>query len=407
MPHSSPKIRLAYVVSHPIQYQAPLLRRIAQEPDIDLTVLFCSDFSTRAYQDEGFGTSFQWDVSLTDGYKHEYLPRIRDTESPSATRPINFGFLRRLMRGADTGPFDAVWIHGYASVNALHTMLAAKALGLPVLIRADIWLGDRPRSQKTLFLKRLFFEALRHLVTGVLAIGTHNIAYWREYFGPEFPIFLLPYAVDNDFFRNRTLEAAPQREELRTSLQMEPGRPIILFASKLQTRKHCDHLLEAYLALREPGQQDPSPYLLIVGDGEERNALEAMVQQSGCTSVRFAGFRNQTELPRFFDLSDIFVLPSRHEPWGLIVNEAMNASLPVVVTDDVGAAVDLIEDGVTGFTYPVGNVQALHQVLQRALSNPQQLKQIAEQALHRIQQWDFEADIRGLKTALRAVTGMI
>ena len=61
-------VRLAYVVCHPIQYQAPLLRRIAREPDIDLTVLFGSDFSVRGYQDEGFGVEVAWDVPLLDGY---------------------------------------------------------------------------------------------------------------------------------------------------------------------------------------------------------------------------------------------------------------------------------------------------------------------------------------------------
>ena len=72
------KVRLAYLVSHPIQYQAPLLRRIAQEPDIDLTVFFGSDFSVRGYKDEGFGVGVKWDVPLLDGYKHEFLPVLRD-----------------------------------------------------------------------------------------------------------------------------------------------------------------------------------------------------------------------------------------------------------------------------------------------------------------------------------------
>src|ERR1039458_6065990 len=71
-------IRLAYFVSHPIQYQAPLPRRIAQEPDIDLTVFFSSDLSVRGYKDSGFGVHVEWDVPLLEGYKYEFLPRIGD-----------------------------------------------------------------------------------------------------------------------------------------------------------------------------------------------------------------------------------------------------------------------------------------------------------------------------------------
>src|ERR1700759_5823351 len=85
------KVRLAYLVSHPIQYQAPLLRRIAQEPDIDLTVFFGSDFSVCDYKDEGFGVGVKWDVPLLDGYRHEFLPVIRDNANPGTFNPVNYG----------------------------------------------------------------------------------------------------------------------------------------------------------------------------------------------------------------------------------------------------------------------------------------------------------------------------
>ena len=75
-PRTQRRVRLAYLVSHPIQYQAPLLRRIAEEPEIDLTVFFGSDFSVRGYRDEGFGVGVKWDIPLLDGYRHEFLPQV-------------------------------------------------------------------------------------------------------------------------------------------------------------------------------------------------------------------------------------------------------------------------------------------------------------------------------------------
>ena len=84
---ASRRVRLAYLVSHPIQYQAPLLRRIAQEPDIDFTVLFGSDFSVRGYTDAGFGVDVKWDIPLLDGYKHEFLPCLRDTGNTTVSSP--------------------------------------------------------------------------------------------------------------------------------------------------------------------------------------------------------------------------------------------------------------------------------------------------------------------------------
>src|ERR1700749_3642016 len=90
------KVRLAYLVSHPIQYQTPLLRRIAQEPDIELTVLFGSDFSVRGYTDDGFGVEVKWDIPLLDGYHYEFLPVIRDTGTQTVAAPLNYGILSTL-----------------------------------------------------------------------------------------------------------------------------------------------------------------------------------------------------------------------------------------------------------------------------------------------------------------------
>jgi glycosyltransferase involved in cell wall biosynthesis len=401
------KVRLAYLVSHPIQYQAPLLRRIAQEPDIELTVFFGSDFSVWDYQDKGFGVEVKWDVPLLEGYRHEFLPALRDNSTVSVTSPINFGIASRLRGTAGQPRFDALWVHGYATVNALHGMIAAKALGIPVLLRAESWLRDRPRVPAQLAAKRLFFRALRHMIDGVLPIGTLNAEYWRHYFGTDVPLFLMPYAVDNDYFQQRSEAARTGRVELQTELGLDPSRPVILFASKLQTRKRCEDLLQAYINLSPGDGREPDPYLVIVGDGEERAALETKAETSGFSGIRFCGFRNQSELPRFFDLATVFVLPSRHEPWGLIVNEVMNAGRAVVVSDDVGCQPDLVTDGVEGCVFPAGDVAALTAALHRVLDTPETAAGMGRRALERVKNWDFEEDVRGLRHALAEVTRRI
>ena len=400
---SGRRVRLAYLVSHPIQYQAPLLRRIAEETDIDLTVFFGSDFSVRGYQDAGFGVGVKWDVPLLDGYKHEFLPKLRDRGNASFASPVNYGLVRRL-RGEGCDPaFDALWVHGYSTLNAMQGILAAKALDIPVLLRAESWLGDRGRSGVKLLLKKTFFLGLKQMVDGVLPIGTLNAEYWRYYFGDDVAQFMVPYAVDNGYFAQRARDAKAGRTALQTELELDPARPVILFAGKLQPRKHCDHLMEAYALLAPAAGEEPHAYLVIVGDGEERGALERQAAATGLRSIRFCGFRNQSELPRFFDLATVFVLPSRHEPWGLIVNEVMNAARAVIVSDDVGAAPDLIADGVNGFVYPVGNVPALAEALRRVLEAPGNAEAMGQRAYERIQSWSFEEDVHGLRRALEHV----
>ena len=398
-------VRLAYLVSHPIQYQAPLLRRLAKEPDIDLTVLFGSDFSVHGYKDQGFGVDVAWDVPLLEGYRSQVLPALFDNGTVSATRPWSRGLFRALCDLSGKPRFDALWVHGYASVNALQGIFAANFLGIPVLLRAESWAGDRPRNSLKKLVKRAFFRSLRPLISATLSIGSRNAAYWREAFGSEIPQFPVPYAVDNAFFARAASQAeATQGAELRSRLQLEQGRPVILFAAKLQGRKHAEHAIEALRLLGATNGLEP--YLLIAGDGEEREKLERLT--SGLASaVRFLGFQNQSELPALFTLADVFVLPSRHEPWGLIVNEAMAAGCAVVVSSDVGAAADLVLDGFNGFVTPVGDVEALAIALARVLSTPQTARQMGEASRARIATWDFEADVAGLRRALAFTTGRL
>jgi glycosyltransferase involved in cell wall biosynthesis len=391
-----PPVRLAYLVSHPIQYQAPLLRRIALEPDIDLTVFFGSDFSIRGYKDQGFGVEVAWDTPLTEGYKHIFLKPLRDTGTVSPTTPISRGIYKSLRN------FDALWVHGYASINSLQAILAANALGIPVLVRAESWLADRARSPLKLGVKQICMKVLGKTIAATLPIGTANALYWRHYFGDSVPPFLMPYTVDNDFFARKAAEAAPRQAELRTSLHLAPDRPVILFASKLQPRKNCMDLILAYRQLLE-SRPNPAPYLIIAGDGEERARLEAFCRDAALTDVRFVGFQNQSVLPAYFQLADVFVLPSRHEPWGLIVNEAMAAGCACIVSTDVGCHFDLITNDDEGFVFPTGDVPALTAALARIFASPDTAAAMGQRAAAHLSTWSFEQDIAGLRAALKHV----
>ena len=116
--------------------------------------------------------------------------------------------------------------------------------------------------------------------------------------------------------------------------------------------------------------------------------------------MRFLGFKNQSELPAYYDLCDLFVMPTVFEPWGLVVNEVMNAGRAVIVSDQVGCAPDLVRDGNNGFIYQAGNVADLHRVLRIALADPVRLKDMGRRSLDIINRWSFEDDVQGLRDAL-------
>lgn len=391
-------LRLAYFVSHPIQYQAPLLRRIAQERDIDLKVFFSSTISVRSYVDPGFGVAVNWDIPLLEGYNHEFLPALSDRGQLGACKPVNYG-IRRILRQQG---FDAVWVHGYSRLTNLQAIVAAHSMGIPVLLRTESHLADRPRSRMTLAAKRIFFKWLRNRVSAALAIGEANAAYWRHYLGEEFSVFPFYYSVDNEFFQRECVKAAESREEFRQSLGLDPTRPVILYASKLQTRKRCIDLVDAYLELAKSGAPEGAPYLLIVGDGEERAALQSRAREAAPGNIRFLGFRNQTELPRFYNLCHVFVLVSVHEPWGLVVNEVMNAGRPVIVSDQVGCQRDLVQDGVNGYVVKARDTQGLARALGAVLAGGA-WQSMGAQSLRIVGRYGFDENVRGLRQALQHV----
>jgi len=217
----------------------------------------------------------------------------------------------------------------------------------------------------------------------------------------------MPYAVDNDLFRQKAIEASRKREELRKLHGLDPGRPVILFAGKMVGRKRPQDLLEAYIALSPDGRSEPVPYLLFVGDGEMRCVIEQRAAKLRWSPIRFLGFRNQSGLTGYYDPCDVFVLPSVYEPWGLVVNEVMNAGRAVIVSDQVGCGADLVRNGENGYIFKATQISELANAISKILENPQKCQLVGEASLGIISKWGFEEDIKGLKEAIHRARGEI
>ncbi len=394
------KVRLAYLVTHPIQYQAPLLRRIAKEPYIDLTVFFCSDLSVREFVDTGFGCGVKWDVPLLDGYNYEFIPALGRKDRISFWRPFNYGLARRL----HSGKFDVLWIHGYARWFHWIAMLSAKLLGIKILVRDEATLISSHRGLLKRMAKQLFFFILTMLCDGFLVIGSLNREYYLWYGIKEERLFLMPYAVDNKYFQDKPGGCESASESLRAKIGLEKGRAVILYAGKMTERKRPGDLLEAYIRLSSDGKSEPQPYLLFIGDGEMRDSLEKRISAIGWNSVNFLGFINQSELPRYYNLGDILVLHSVYEPWGLVVNEAMNGRCAVIVSDQVGCGPDLVKDGENGYIFKAGSVDGLYYALVNILDSPVKLHEMGEKSLAIIRKWGIEEDIIELKFVLKKLS---
>jgi glycosyltransferase involved in cell wall biosynthesis len=388
--------RVAFVTSHPIQYQAPLFRRLARRDDMDLVVLFCSDHGARAYFDRGFGATVKWDVPVCEGFEHVFLPNLRRNGTPASFFGlVNFG-IGRVLRERH---IDVVIVHGWAHATSWLAFSAASRIGIPLLVRGETNLL-RPAAGMKARLRRIVLRRMLSRAAGALAIGSLNREFYIACGVPERRIWLSPYAVDNDFFQSAACELLPQRVELRRAYDIPADSTVFLFSGKLTPVKCPLDLLEAFTGL--PSRDRYS--LLFVGDGELRAEIEARVSRKRLTNVRVTGFKNQQHVSTFYAMADVLVLPSRFEPWGLVVNEAMNFGLGIVASDQVGGAADLVRPGVTGEIFRAGAIDELRSAMERCSSEDRR-RAAARACRTMVGQWGIDAAAGGIAEAVRSVQG--
>lgn len=383
--------QLAVVTSHPVQYQAPLFEVLEQQPSIELTVYFGSDASLQGAIDPGFGIPVTWDRPLIDGYRSVFLHSGEASFSKGGIK----GFARLLLDFQQKN-YDAVWINGYASALSIEAYVAAWLSGTPVLLRTEAELLQ-PRPAHRALAKKLLLGLLFKATAGFLTIGTANRAFYMHYGIQEKKMFHTPYSVDNVFFDEQYGKLLPHRITLRQELGFENEQTVITYAGKLVDRKRPFDLLRAYHNMISDSFKVG---LLLVGDGPLRGELEQYVREHKLENVCIVGFKNQTEIPRYYICGDIFVLPSCTEPWGLVVNEAMLFGMPAIASDRVGSSLDLIETGITGYTYPVGDVKFLASAIALLVQDSQLRSEMGKAARARVLDWNYRTCVEGILQAL-------
>jgi glycosyltransferase involved in cell wall biosynthesis len=393
------KYKLACLVSHPIQYQVPLFRKISQDPRFDLEVIYCSGKSIKSYLDQGFNREINWDIPLMGGYRHIFLPKLFESTRPGFFNPLSYGIYSILKKRN----FDAIWIHGWSNWAQLSTIIIARLLGIKVLIRGESGIHLKKPTGIKKAVRFIIITFLKKTIDGFLAIGTNNKDYYLAHGILPEKIFPVPYAVDNHFFleqsQNLTGDSLKIREKLSDNIEVT----VILFSSKLENRKRADFLINAFAKLCNQRDLKNLPILVIIGDGPERQRIEEKITKMNLGNIFLLGFKNQTELPMYYSMADIFVLPSKQEPWGLVVNEVMNTSCAVIVSDEVGCAKDLVVHGETGLVFRSDSEMELVNCLFELCSDIGKRNKLALRAKERISKWSYQEGINGLHLALESV----
>jgi glycosyltransferase involved in cell wall biosynthesis len=366
----------------PAPYFDPLFEKLGEDSGWRLTVCYSSDWN------KGVGWTGR---PLAERPAHRTV--ILDQQHPAlksklgASIAATFALAKLLMRERP----DYLICYGYTLAPQMTLLLWAMVTATPFALIGDA----NYYSDVAVGLKRLVKGAWLRLLTrraaALIAIGTASRRFWESYGADADKIFEARFAVDNDFFASECEKRRDEAAQLRSQLGLA-GKTVFLFVGRLIRRKNVDLIIRAARQLN-----DDRIAVVVAGSGEERLALEELA--GGDPRIIFAGNVPPEELPLYYAISDVLILPATQEPWGLVINEAMASGLAVIAHRHCGAALDLVapDNGVALETF---SVDELARAMRLIASDRSLLHSMQARSQAKIRGWSIDAAARGI---IRAV----
>lgn len=378
---------LCVLTTHPIQYMTPWFRSLAQDPALDLEVIFFRELNP-VQQGVGFGRAFQWDVPLRQGYTSQVLGVAAGIKALPK-------LLSRLRQSISECRPDAVLITGWNEPGLAMAYPMMRLLGVPVILRGE---SNALRSRSRF--AKLLHRMLLSFVSAIVVIGKSNRQLYLNNGVPADRLFAGAYFVESE----RMVDMAEAHMQDRNALRAENGfvdnNFVFTFVGKHVPFKRPMLLVEAAALARQRGWPVK---LLFAGSGELTNALKRRAAELD-VPVHFTGFLNQSEMWKAYVPADAFVLPSTNgETWGLVTNEAMLFGLPVIVSDQVGSGPDLVREGETGYVFTNG-AEGLAVAMEKLLKNRDRAPAMGVAGRRLVQEkYSIPVATAGLKAALKSV----
>lgn len=382
--------KLAIITTHPIQYNAPIFKKIAEHKIFQIKVFYTWGQAKGEVYDPGFKKERSWDIPLLEGYEHTFVNNISSSPGSHHYSGINNP---TLIEEVELWQADAVLIFGWSFKSHLKAMRYFKGK-IPVVFRGDSHLLDEPEgfSFKKI-LRRSFLAWVYRHIDYALFVGKANKSYYIAHKVPEKNLVFAPHAIDNERFGNNAELYESQAKYWRNDMGIGDEEIVFLFAAKLIPKKSPDILIKAFQAL-----EIDHTHLIIAGNGEMENSLKEKFHYN--SSIHFLNFQNQSKMPLIYRMCNVFVLPSRGpgETWGLAVNEAMACNRPVIVSNKCGCAIDLIKPGINGLIYDADENDGLKTAMQEMVNNKEDLIKMGNEAYKTVQAYSFSAICNAIKS---------
>ncbi|MBI4398851.1 MAG: glycosyltransferase family 4 protein [Candidatus Omnitrophica bacterium] len=358
-------------------YRTPVFNEIAKNPSFDFEVIYLAETSGGR----------KWDIDRQAMNFSFHQPQHIRIPLPDRF-PVFFNpGLYRLLKKLNP---DLMICGGYHHPSyVMAGMFAVRHRKKFVLWCESHEKSVRIRSRLANFYRKVIFRKS----SAFIVPGKCSARFIQKYTGDTKPIYVAPNAVDNDFFYQRAAVHREKKSELKRMRNFP--RHLILYVGRLLSSKGLGTLLAAYQQLSRPDTG-----LLIVGEGPEEKHYKEYCAQHHISNVYFEGHKQQRDLPYYYGLSDLFVMPSLRDEWGLVTNEAMASGLPVIVSGEIGAAADLVEEGANGYAVAGGDTEALRLRIANLLDDEALRKRMGERSLEIIKNYHPQKCAEGFISAV-------
>jgi glycosyltransferase involved in cell wall biosynthesis len=380
------KYNLIYIAPQPGPYYTPLFQKISEKPSINFIAYYQNDLATNKFTfDKQFNKEIKWDVPLLEKHNFKFLKGV-------------FNFLKNLKNDKP----DVIIIHGWDSFINWIAVFYSIFSKTPIFIRGESPLNqEKIKSGLKQWIKKIILKMLFKRISAFLFIGKQNKNFYKSYGISEEKLFFTPYTVDNKRLQSSYNNLKPKKNNFRARLGIKEEDIVILFVGKFIHKKRPLHLLEAYKKVLNLDKNNNKIHLVFVGEGELRIEMENYINKNNLSYVHLVGFKNQTELPEYYTMSDMFILPSGvGETWGLVTNEAMNFELPIIISDMPGSGYDLVKDGENGYMFQLGNIDDLSNKIFKLVKDKEKREKFGEKSFEFIKNYNYEKDVEGILKAL-------
>ncbi len=379
--------KLAIIVTHPIQYYVPVFQFLVKQSELKVFYTWGKSGAEPKY-DPDFRKSIEWDIPLLEGYDYEFLENQAKNPGSHHFQGIKNNKIKERIKAFNP---DAILIYGWAYSSHLKILREFNGK-IPIWFRGDSTLLNNRPGLKSL-IKSIWLKWVYSHVDVAFNVGSANKAYFENYGLKKQQLIWAPHSVDNKrFAENFSREALA----LRTELGIVSNATLILFAGKLQEQKNPEILLRAFEKLNAS-----DTHLLFVGNGALEQRLKELTNNSAMKSqITFLDFQNQKKMPVIYQACDVYCLCSNSETWGLAVNEAMAAGRAILVSDQVGCAIDLVKNSENGFIFKSNDIADLTKKL-NLLKNKSTLQQMGEASKKIISRWSIEKQVESILTAFQ------